>query len=309
VRGGHPLRLPTLTRWLAMRSAGAFRRNKPLPRAYPSEPIGTQVAWTYQAWYIPCMVNTVIGYVRVSSEDQASSGLSLEAQRERIRAYCHARGWTLADIVTDAGASARTLDRPGMDTVRRLMADRLVDSVVALKLDRLTRSVRDLHQLMQLSADTGVGIVSVTENLDTTSAAGRLMVNVLAAMAEWEREVIAERTTAALAVKRRRGERISRFHAIGQEEGERGEHERRALAHVRTVLERAEPASLRDIAASLDAFGFRNRAGQTYHASAISRMVRRIVGECPHLERRRAKDADTESRVRRISAVLAEVAA
>jgi site-specific DNA recombinase len=255
------------------------------------------------------MVHTVIGYVRVSSEDQAASGLSLEAQRERIRAYCHARGWTLADIVTDAGASARTLDRPGMDTVRRLMADRLVDSIVALKLDRLTRSVRDLHQLMQLSADTGVGIVSVTENLDTTSAAGRLMVNVLAAMAEWEREVIAERTTAALAVKRRRGERISRFDSIGQAAGARGELERMALDHVRRLLEDSGGVSLRDMAARLDAAGFRNRAGRPYHASAVSRMISRLTREHPHLNRRAVIGSDVDTRVRRISAVIAGVAA
>ena len=116
---------------------------------------------------------TVVGYVRVSTDEQAASGLSLDSQRERIRAYCHARGWVLADIVTDAGWSASTLERPGMATVRTLMRTQLVDAVVAVKLDRLTRSVRDLHTLLQLSSDSGVGLVSVTENLDTGSAAGR----------------------------------------------------------------------------------------------------------------------------------------
>lgn len=262
------------------------------------------------AWYTPRMSNTtVIGYVRVSSEEQATSGLSLDAQRERIRAYCHARGWVLADIVTDAGWSASTLERPGMDTVRTLMRKRLVDAVVSVKLDRMTRSVRDLHALLQLSQETHVGLVSVTENLDTSSAAGRLMVNVLAAMAEWEREVIAERTVAALAVKRQRGERVSRFASIGQEEGERGAEERAALDMVRQRLERERGASLRSIARMLEESGYRNRAGQQYHASAVQRMVRRIVADHPHLKRSSTLHVVRTDRVQRIAAVVSGVAA
>lgn len=254
---------------------------------------------------------TVIGYVRVSSEEQAASGLSLDSQRERIRAYCLARGWELAEIVTDAGWSASTLERPGMEVVRRLMRERLVDAVVAVKLDRLTRSVRDLHELLALSTDTGVGLVSVTENMDTGSAAGRLMLNMLAAMAEWEREVIAERTVAALAVKKARGERVSRYASIGREEGERGEHEREALQLVRGMLA-AGGASLRSIGSQLAARGHVNRAGRPYHASAVRRMVERLVAESPELRPARAERAGSVERQSRIAAVIAaelEVAA
>jgi|DEB19_MinimDraft_3_1074340.scaffolds.fasta_scaffold25184_3 site-specific DNA recombinase len=254
------------------------------------------------------MGTTVIGYVRVSSEEQAASGLSLEAQRERIRAYCVARGWELADIVTDAGWSAGTLERPGMELVQRLMREKLVDAVVALKLDRLTRSVRDLHALLSLSTDTGVGLVSVTENMDTTSAAGRLMLNMLAAMAEWEREVIAERTVAALAVKKARGERVSRFTTIGQEDGERGEHERAALELVHGILVDGG-ASLRSIAAQLAERGYRNRAGKPYHASAVQRMVERIMEAHPELREREHERAEQAGRAGRIAAVIAEMAA
>lgn len=254
------------------------------------------------------MGTTVIGYVRVSSEEQAASGLSLESQRERIRAYCVARGWELADIVTDAGWSASTLERPGMELVQRLMREKLVDAVVAVKLDRLTRSVRDLHELLSLSTDTGVGLVSVTENMDTTSAAGRLMLNMLAAMAEWEREVIAERTVAALAVKKARGERVSRYATMGQEDGERGEHEREALELVHGILA-AGGASLRAIAAQLAERGYRNRAGKPYHASAVQRMVERIMDAHPELAERAPERAELDHRRERIAAVLSGVAA
>lgn len=254
------------------------------------------------------MGTTVIGYVRVSSEEQAASGLSLESQRERIRAYCVARGWELADIVTDAGWSASTLERPGMELVRRLMREKLVDAVVAVKLDRLTRSVRDLHELLALSTDTGVGLVSVTENMDTTSAAGRLMLNMLAAMAEWEREVIAERTVAALAVKKARGERVSRYATMGQEDGERGEHERAALELVHGILA-GGGASLRSIASQLAERGYRNRAGKPYHASAVQRMVERIMEAHPELAERAPERAELDHRRERIAAVLSGVAA
>lgn len=232
----------------------------------------------------------------------------MEAQRERIRAYCVARGWELADIVTDAGWSASTLERPGMELVRKLMAEKLVDAVVAVKLDRLTRSVRDLHELLSLSTDTGVGLVSVTENMDTTSAAGRLMLNMLAAMAEWEREVIAERTVAALAVKKARGERVSRYASIGQEDGARGEHERAALELVHGILV-AGGASLRAIAGQLAEHGYRNRAGKPYHASAVARMVERIMEAHPELAERAPERAELDQRRERIAAVLSGVAA
>lgn len=255
-------------------------------------------------WYIPCMTRTVIGYVRVSSEEQAASGLSLDAQRQRIRHYCAAHGWELADIVTDAGWSARTLERPGMELVRRVMREKLADAVVAVKLDRLTRSVRDLHELLSLSDATGVGLVSVTEQMDTGSAAGRLMLTMLGAMAEWEREVIAERTVAALAVKRARGERVSRFAPIGHEDGERGADERAALELVRGILA-AGGASLRSIAAQLAARGHRNRAGRPYHASAVQRMVERVTKTNPELRATRATPASVIQRTERLAALLA----
>jgi DNA invertase Pin-like site-specific DNA recombinase len=254
------------------------------------------------------MTRTVIGYVRVSTEEQAASGLSLQAQRERIRHYAAAHGWELADIVTDAGWSARTLERPGIELVRRVMREKLADAVVTVKLDRLTRSVRDLHELLSLSDATGVGLVSVTEQMDTGSAAGRLMLTMLGAMAEWEREVIAERTVAALAIKRARGERVSRFPIIGREDGERGENERGALVFVRDILT-AGGASLRSIAAQLAARGHSNRAGHPYHASAIKRMVERVTAEHPELRTTRATPAAVIQRTERLAAVLAGVAA
>lgn len=230
-------------------------------------------------WYHAGMSDTtqeqqqvVVGYVRVSTEEQAAGGLGLTAQRERISAYCHARGWKLAGIVEDAGVSGSTLEREGMRRVRAIMQRKLAHAVVALKLDRLTRRVGDLQVLLQEADRTGVALVSVSETLDTSSAAGRLMVHVLGAIAQWERETIAERTAQALRVKRARGERVSRHTALGQEAGEQC-----AMDTLRSILLSAtERPSLRDMAAALQQSGCVSRAGTRYTASSVSALVRTL---------------------------------
>jgi len=231
-------------------------------------------------WYRAKMSDTklVVGYIRVSTDEQAEQRLGLDAQRERIAAYCTARGWVLAGVIEDAGVSAKTLERQGMQQVLHMMQSRAVDAVVALKLDRLTRSMVDLHKLLQTAERTGVALVSVSETLDTGSAAGRLMVNVLAAIAEWERETIGERTSQAMSVKRRRGERVGRHATIGSAVGEGA----RQCGEVRTLdVLRAEllagTASLRTLAKKLQAAGCVSRAGTAYTPSSVQAMVRTIA--------------------------------
>jgi site-specific DNA recombinase len=144
-----------------------------------------------------------IGYVRVSTDDQAENGVSLAAQEERLRAYAVATGRELDELVIDAGESAKTMNRPGLRRILAGVRDRSVGCVVILKLDRLTRSVRDLGEILELAARHDVALMSVSESLDTSSAAGRMVVNMLGVVAQWEREATAERTAFALAHKRR----------------------------------------------------------------------------------------------------------
>lgn len=221
--------------------------------------------------------HVVVGYVRVSTEEQAEQGLGLQAQRDRIAAYCLARGWQLAGIIEDAGVSASTLERPGMERVRSIMRRKLAHAVVALKLDRLTRRVADLQELLQEADRTGVALVSVSETLDTSSAAGRLMVHVLGAIAQWERETIAERTAQALRVKRARGERVSRHLALGTAGGERAEQEQCALDTLRAMLlGSAKRPSLREMAAELEQAGCLSRAGKRYTPTSVESVVRTL---------------------------------
>lgn len=143
-----------------------------------------------------------IGYARVSTDKQAEQGVSLDAQAEKIRAMAVVQGADLIDIIVDAGESAKTLERPGMAGLRALVESGAVQAVIIAKLDRLTRSVKDLAELLERFQKRGVALVSVAESLDTGSAAGRLVLNIMTAVSQWEREAIGERTQTALRFKK-----------------------------------------------------------------------------------------------------------
>jgi DNA invertase Pin-like site-specific DNA recombinase len=151
-------------------------------------------------------MNTV-GYVRVSTDKQADRGISLEAQAEKIRAMATLQDRQLVEILVDGGESAKSLKRPGMAKLLAMIDAGQVQTVIIAKLDRLTRSVRDLCELLERFERRGVALVSVAESLDTGSAAGRLVLNIMAAVSQWEREAIGERTRDALRHKRTNGER------------------------------------------------------------------------------------------------------
>jgi len=153
----------------------------------------------------------VIGYVRVSTEEQALSGVSLDAQEQRIRAYCHAKDWTLTEVVRDEGLSAKNLKRPGLqcilERISKRNGKRSLDSIVVVKLDRLTRSVGDLAYLNKLFETNKVSFISIQESVDTSTASGKLFHNIIACLSEWERGIISERTRDALHHKRSKGQR------------------------------------------------------------------------------------------------------
>jgi site-specific DNA recombinase len=153
-----------------------------------------------------------VGYVRVSTNEQATEGASLDVQESRIRSYCEARGWELARLYRDEGLSGKNLDRPGIQALLSDLTGNGVTVVVVLKLDRLTRSVRDLGTLIEdLFRRNGVELASVEESLDSSNANGRMVVNLLGTVGQWEREVIGERTKSTLDYKRSRGEWCGRI--------------------------------------------------------------------------------------------------
>ncbi len=155
-------------------------------------------------------LQTVIGYVRVSTDDQVENGISLEEQRSRIRAYAVAHGLEVARIASDEGVSGKSLrGRAGLLGALEDLSDAEADGLVVCKLDRLSRTTMDLLGLVERANRDGWQLHSIQEHLDTTSSHGRFVVGILSLLAQMEREQTAERTRLALAELKRRGKRIS----------------------------------------------------------------------------------------------------
>lgn len=150
---------------------------------------------------------TAIGYVRVSTEDQAKEGVSLDNQKSKIQAYCQLKDLNLSEIIEDAGISAKNLKRPGVQRVLNLAKKKQVDAIVVYKLDRIFRSTVDALETTKLFDKWQVSFHSIQETLDTQSAMGRFFFTLTAALAEMERRLIGERTKVALAYKRKNNEK------------------------------------------------------------------------------------------------------
>lgn len=218
----------------------------------------------------------VIGYARVSTDKQADRGVSLEAQAERIRAMATVQGVELAELIVDAGESAKSLHRPGMARLLALVDAGAVQTVIIHKLDRLTRSVADLAELLKRFERKGVSLVSISDSLDTKTAAGRLVLNLLVSVSQWEREAIGERTRDAMRHKRAIGERVGtlpygyRADADGRLMPEPAEQT--VLAAIRRHA--AAGLSLRAIAVELTASGFTTRRGTPWRFQYVAAALR-----------------------------------
>jgi site-specific DNA recombinase len=196
------------------------------------------------------------GYLRVSTAEQAAEGFGLEAQESAIRAYCLAQGWELVDLYVDAGVSGAKADRPELG---RLLVDAEAgrfQRVVILKLDRLARSVKDLLALYDRLEQVGVAVASVRESLDTSTHYGRLFRNILASLAEFERDAIAERVQGGRVEKARRGGSLGGFVPYGYTRAASGALavDPTTVAVVRRIFaERLAGRTLAEIATDLNA--------------------------------------------------------
>ncbi|HZO12106.1 MAG TPA: recombinase family protein [Polyangiaceae bacterium] len=231
------------------------------------------------------MGTKVVGYIRVSTEQQADGGVSLEAQRAKLAAYAVACDLELVAVEVDAGVSAKSLNRPALQAALQRLEGGEADGLLVAKLDRLTRSVRDLGWLVEPERFGGRwALLSVADSIDTRSAAGRLVLNVLASVAQWEREATGERTRDALAHVRAQGavlgaaplglRRAELRDGAGRLLVERHDAE---LATVERIAElRAEGLPLRSIAAQLSAEGHMTKRGGRWHASTVRAVLARV---------------------------------
>ena len=222
------------------------------------------------------MTTRTIAYLRVSTDKQADKGISLDAQQDKVRAYASLYDLDLIEVIVDAGESAKTLDRPGLQQALFMLKTGKADALLVVKLDRLTRSVVDLGKLIETYFAPGkAALLSVSEQIDTRSASGRLVLNILASVSQWERETIAERTRDAMRHKQAQGEYIGGETPYGFRlaDGELLED-----AAEQEVIQKAKDfqkagLSLRKIAAELDKQGIKTRRGSMFAATQIQRMV------------------------------------
>lgn len=229
----------------------------------------------------------VIGYARVSTGDRQE--LSVENQVNAIHG-CELGG-AISELIEDR-ESAKSLNRPGMERLMQLINAGRVRTIVVWKLDRLTRSVRDLCNLVELFERRNVALVSLNETIDTETAAGRMFVKMIALISEWERETISERTVSVLTHKKAKGERLGNVpYGYSADKNERGPDGRTVIAarlipnedELKVIAEiqrlRGEGVTLMGIAQRLNENGVKTRRGTDWRFQYVDRILKELEAE------------------------------
>ncbi len=225
-----------------------------------------------------------IAYVRVSTTGQAEDGVSLEAQEARIRAWCTLEDYGLADVFIDRGLSGGRADnRPALQEA--LQAVGRGDVLVVYSLSRLARSTKDTLAIAETLDRRGADLVSLTEKIETTSAAGKMLFRLLAVLSEFERDVIAERTSMAMRHLQAQGRHIGGqvpfgFRVVGGRLVP-SPYEQETMRFAKNLRELG--LSLRSIAAVLEQEGHLSRTGYRFDPKQVSRMLssRSVTGQIP----------------------------
>ena len=210
----------------------------------------------------------------MSTARQADRGNSLEAQKERIERYAKALEYEIVGYEIDAGASAGSLERPGLKRALDRLDRFEANAIVVTKLDRLSRSLRDMTGLVEAYFKDGDNfLISLNESIDTTTANGRMVLSILTCLAEWEREVAAERTQEVMQHMRETGRFTGGWPPFGWSVDEEGalvpnDAETDIIGKARELRGAGHP--LRAIAGAI---GVNPRTGNDFDAKAVARML------------------------------------
>ncbi len=230
------------------------------------------------------LTKTAIGYVRVSTQEQAKEGVSLDTQRDKLRSYCKSNGIKLINIVADEGISGSTLARPGLQAALHMIRRGRANTLIVAKLDRLSRSLRDVCALMSdYFTDDRYHLLSVCGMVNTHSAAGRMLMMNLANYNQFERELISERTREALQHMKAQGIRLGPAqygYELSNQLDEKGRRMLVPLANEQKVIARlaaaqADGVGFNDIARQLNAEGIRARRGGEWTGRFASAVLQR----------------------------------
>ncbi len=224
-----------------------------------------------------------IGYIRVSTEKQADKGVSLEAQQAKIEHWCKANGYELLKVYVDAGISGKR-----MDTRKELLAAlaslKKGMALVSYSLSRLARSTKDLIEISELVAKKKGDLVSLSESIDTTTAAGKMMFQMLAVLSEFERNLTAERTSGALQHKKATGQKYTNQTPYGFEaiEGRLVQVQQEAEVVAEIQSARAGGSTLQAIANSLNGRGIPTKTGKQWAPATIHLLLKRTALVAAH---------------------------
>jgi DNA invertase Pin-like site-specific DNA recombinase len=223
------------------------------------------------------IMKKAVGYVRVSTVDQADNGASLDAQKAKIVAWCSLSGYSLAEVFTDRGISGKSMkNREGLQQALASMGKG--DALVVYSLSRLARSTKDAIAISELLSKRGADLVSLSEQIDTTSAAGKMVFRMLSVLAEFERDLISERTKGVLAYKKANGEKYGPLPFGFVEDGGRLVEQVEETEVVAEILAmRKQGQTFLTIADTLNARNVHGKRGGRWHASSVRYLIGRQI--------------------------------
>lgn len=221
-------------------------------------------------------MKAAIVYTRVSTDRQAAEGVSLDAQRHRAEAWAAAMGYTITAVYTDAGISGSRMDTRAGLLAALDHACRDHSALIVYSLSRLARSTRDALSISDRLDRAGADLVSLSEQIDTTTAAGKMVFRMLAVLSEFERDLVSERTRTALTFKRSTGHKTGGTVPFGYTADDHGrliehEGEQRAKREIRSL--KAKGYTLRAIAAELQRQGITTKKGGAVWSAKVVRGI------------------------------------
>jgi DNA invertase Pin-like site-specific DNA recombinase len=220
----------------------------------------------------------VYGYCRVSTTVQSQDGVSLANQAERVAAWAKVNGLEVAEVFTDAGLSGKRADnRPALQQALEAVS-KAKGVLVVYSLSRMSRSVKDCISISERLQKAGADLVSLSEDLNTSSASGRMIFNLMAVLAEFERQQLSERVTSALQHIKAQGRRTGRV-PFGMDLGSDGETLTPNAAEQAVIADMldmdAQGMSLRDIAKALTLRGIKAKSGRDFHPESVRLIIHR----------------------------------
>ncbi len=239
----------------------------------------------------------VVGYCRVSTEEQAREGLSLDVQEDKIIQYAELHNLGRVEMIKDEGLSGKDLNREGIQKILSLIEGGFVKHIIVYKMDRLTRRTFDLLYLVEeIFKKNDVQFHSITEKIDTSTAQGNFFMTIIGAMAQMERDLISERTKAVLNYKIEKGEYVG-SPALGYNantgESKFLEVDKREQDTVKRIfyLKRYKKMSLGKIAKELNESGVKTKRGGRWYRGTIKLILDRGTSKFKVEELNRSKES------------------